>query len=165
MVGHLAIGASALADTKLSADATQLVVTEAKLFSPLASGVTNASYYDQAARNVACFAELLHRAGRSPDQMNRLSFIILAPVEQIDAGLFKRKMAKQSIRDKVCRRVDEYGDKAKTRWLNEWFLPVLTEVGIECLSWEEIIDHINSLDSAYGQDLHGFYELCIRHNR
>lgn len=53
VIGHVTIGDSALADTKLVEGATQLVVTEVKLFSLLSRGVTNAAHFDQAARNVA----------------------------------------------------------------------------------------------------------------
>ena len=40
------------------------VVFEAKLFSLLSKRVTNAPFFDQVALNVACIAEVWHRAGR-----------------------------------------------------------------------------------------------------
>jgi hypothetical protein len=53
VIGHVIIGANATVDLILRTDASQLVVTEAKLFSPLAPGVANAPFFNQAARTVA----------------------------------------------------------------------------------------------------------------
>ncbi len=135
------------------------------LFAGLSSGVSHAGYFDQAARNVACLAEVLHRAGRRPNQFSSLGFLVLAPAEQITAGVFDKEMSIQSIRDKVCRRVSEYSDSAKDRWLREWFLPTLTKAWVECLSWERIIDHVKALDPTFGADLDEFYNLCLQFNR
>ncbi len=135
------------------------------MFSKLTPHVSNAGYFDQAARNVACLAEVLHRAGRHPEQLGSLGFFVLAPAEQIDAGVFKIEMTKQSIRDKVSRRVSEYGDILKDQWFDEWFLPTLDRACVECLSWEGIIDHVNAVDSRFGVDLRGFYDLCLQFNR
>ena len=164
VIGHFGFSGST-AEVRLADDATQMTVTEAKLFAKLSPGVSHAGYFDQAARNVACLAEVLHRTGRRPYQFTALGFLVLAPAERIDAGVFEKKMTKQSIRDKVCRRVSEYGDPAKDRWLLEWFLPTLTKARVECLSWESIIHHVNSLDSRFGADLSEFYNLCLQFNR
>ena len=164
VIGHFGFSGPT-AEVRLADDATQMMVTEAKMFSRLSRGVKNASYFDQAARNVACLAEVLHRAGRRPDQFTSIGFLVLAPAEQIDAGEFDKEMTKQSICDKVSRRVSEYGDSAKDRWLLEWFSPTLTKTCVECRSWEGIIDHVNSLDSRFGADLHEFYNMCLQYNR
>ena len=61
VVGHFQIGKKGRTDLKLLPGATQFIVLEAKIFSSLSPGVTHASYYDQAARTVACMAEVLRR--------------------------------------------------------------------------------------------------------
>ena len=66
VVGHFSIGDQGKADLSLRHDATQLLVLEAKMFSELSSGVTNAGYFNQAARNVACIAEVFHRVNMFP---------------------------------------------------------------------------------------------------
>jgi hypothetical protein len=66
VIGHFSIGDEGKTDLTLLPNATQFLVLEAKMFSGLSSGVTNARYYDQAARNVACMAEVLCRAERNP---------------------------------------------------------------------------------------------------
>jgi hypothetical protein len=97
-----------LANTKLAEGATQFIVTEAKLFSPLSSRVTNAAYFDQAAKNVACIAEVLCRATRKPEEFASLGFFVIAPDEQIRRHLFETFISKPSIQNKVLRRVEEY---------------------------------------------------------
>ena len=54
VIGQFEIGRSSRAGLHLAADATQFIVTEAKMFSGLSAGTTRAPEYDQAARNVAC---------------------------------------------------------------------------------------------------------------
>ncbi len=62
------------------------VVLEAKMFGNLSAGVKNASYFNQAARNVACIAELLKRPGRPVTEFKALGFYVLAPASQIRQG-------------------------------------------------------------------------------
>lgn len=163
VVGHFDVGLSA--DPMLTHGAKQILVIEAKLFSPLSPGVTHARYYDQAARNVGCLAEVLHRAGRRPDQFTSLGFLLVAPGEQITAGVFDPEMTKESIREKVSLRVSAYCDLAKDRWFREWFSPTLAETRVECLSWEVIVDHVKLSDSWFGAELHDFYARCLQFNR
>lgn len=169
VIGHVAIGSAALADTRLNPDAEQFVVTEAKLFSPLSSGVRHASYYDQAARNVACMAEVLCRAGRRPESLRSLAFLVVAPGAQIDLGLFKALLSRESIRAKVSRRIGEYEPErqgAKKRWMEEWFLPTLEHAQVMALSWEDILEHMEQADGLYAvADLKAFYSRCLEFNR
>ena len=73
VLGHFTIGDPGTAGLNLLPDARQLVVIEGKLFNRLSAGVKNAPYYDQAARSVACIAEVLRRAGREPEAMDDLA--------------------------------------------------------------------------------------------
>jgi hypothetical protein len=165
VIGHVAIGDAALADTTLIAGGAQFVVTEAKLFSPLAQRVTNAAYFDQAARNVACIAEVLFRAHRRPEGLSAIGFLVLAPQEQITRNLFQRELSLESLQDKVSRRVSEYELPEKDGWFRDWFLPTLKHLNIASLSWEQVMGHINSTDAQFGQELGYFYENCIKFNR
>jgi hypothetical protein len=168
VIGHVLIGDASLADTKLADDAKQFIVTEAKMFSPLSPGVTRASYFDQAARNVACIAEILFRAKREPAQMSSLGFFVLAPDEQISRGIFARETAKVSIREKVLRRVSAYSTSdrdAKERWHQDWFLPTLEHIRLDVIGWEQVIATVSAKDAAFGSDLAEFYKDCLRFNR
>jgi hypothetical protein len=65
VIGNVTIGDSALADATLAEGAKQFIVVEAKLFSPLSPRVTNASYFDQAARQTLLERRLhAHRTER-----------------------------------------------------------------------------------------------------
>jgi hypothetical protein len=168
VVGHVMIGDAALANTKLLDHATQFIVTEAKLFSPLSSGVRNASYFDQAARNVACVAEVLCRALQRPEELTTLSFLVIAPSEQVSRKLFSNEISKDSIKSKVSRRIAEYplpDREKKEEWQHNWFFPTLLNIKIDILGWEEIINFIRDHDSIFGSELSEFYSECLKVNR
>jgi hypothetical protein len=168
VIGHVTIGTRALANTQLSRNALQFIVIEAKLFSPLSPRVTHAAYFDQAARNVACMAEVLCRADRPPQELSSLGFFVLAPREQVARQIFSREISRASIERKVTQRVSEYPAPeraAKEQWLREWFLPMLSQMEVECLCWEDIIDSIRVQDAEFGSELSEFYGECLRFNR
>ena len=124
--------------------------------SGLSRGTTRAKDFDQAARNVACIAEVLQRASRAPDAMTSLAFLVTAPKAQIEAGIFGELVIKPSVRGKVVERVAGYLGE-KDEWLHEWFEPVLELVGVELLSWEELLE-------GAPEALREFYGLCLKYN-
>jgi len=163
VIGHFKIGEGAKANLVLSSDATHFVVLEAKMFSKLSSGIKHASYFDQAARNVACMAETMKRAPCSPSKLTSLGFYVLAPQGQIEQGIFAADLNRDSIKGKVERRVKEYG--GQDDWFGQWFIPTLARIKIEALSWEEIIFTIRNSDPDAGHELAEFYKLCLRYNK
>ena len=84
-------------DLELEPHATQFTVAEAKVGCPLSKGTSNARYFDQAARNVACMAEVIARAGKEPSGFDRLEFVVLAPRYSIDKGTFSDELTRSSI--------------------------------------------------------------------
>jgi hypothetical protein len=163
VIGHFEIGEGAKANLILSSDATHFVVLEAKIFSKLSSGVKHASYFDQAARNVACMAETIKRAPCSPSNFTSLGFYVLAPQAQIGQGIFAADLNRDSIKGKVERRVKEYGKRDD--WFRQWFIPTLGGIKIEALSWEELIVTIRNSDPDAGHELDEFYKLCLQYNQ
>jgi len=143
--------------------ARQLVVIEAKVHSPLSGGTRNAPTYDQAERSVACIAEVLSRAGRRPDQMNSLAFLVAAPLENLDKGAIAAKLEKSSIEAAVRLRAQAFSPELDP-WLEQWFLPTLERIIIASLSWESLIGDIQGLDKSTGQDFATFYEKCLEYN-
>lgn len=95
VIGHILVGQSGKTDLELIPNATHSVVLEAKLFSGLSKGVTNAKYYDRAARNVSCIAEVLRQADHNPESLLHLGFYVLAPKSLIKSRLFSRHLAKK----------------------------------------------------------------------
>jgi len=165
VIGHFEIGKNADGDLTLNEGATQLVVTEAKMFSKLSAGVTNAKYYNQAARNVACIAEIVSRAGIAPALFEDIAFYVVAPRTRIDEGVFSTEMTKDNIRETVQRRVSEYEDQARQQWFEEWFLPTLEAVGLRCITWEELLAVVLEHSEAEGKELSDFYTRCIEFNK
>ena len=164
VLGHFHIGDPGTAALSLDSSATQLVVIEAKLFARLSAGVRNAPYYDQAARSVACMAETLRRADRDPDTMDDLSFLVLAPRDRLDDGVFEWDIAAESIRRKVRRRVEDYAGE-RDHWFRHWFEPTWRRLDIRSLSWEDLIDAIAFHSPHDGHVIDCFYGQCLRFNR
>jgi len=164
VIGDFKIGRAAKANLILSRDATHFVVLEAKIFSKLSSGVKHAVFFDQAARNIACMAEVLRLAGRSPSECSSLGFYVLAPKSQIEGGIFKKDLNRDSVREKVERRVKEYEGK-KDEWFLKYFIPALDCIKIEALSWEELIDTVRKYDPGAENELEQFYALCLQYNK
>ena len=163
VIGHFIIGSTGKTDFSLLSNALQLVACEAKMFSSLSSGIKNARYFDQAARNVACIAEVLRRANRHPSEVPTLGFCVLAPESQIERGIFAKEIKRESIHSKVQQRVGEYGG-VKDQWYKEWFQPTLHNIEIRTLSWEETIEDIRDHDADSGDAIERFYQHCVKFN-
>jgi hypothetical protein len=161
VVGHIAVGTQAKADLDLSPAVKQFTVVEAKVGSPLSSGTSNAKYFDQAARNVACMAEVLGRAELDPSGLDRVDFVVLAPRDSISKGTFAEEMTAASIWAKVRKRVSEY-DGALDLWFESRFKPLMARVKLHSLSWEEAIEWIAANSPSVRRDLETFYDQCLR---
>jgi hypothetical protein len=141
--------------------ATQLIVAEAKIHSPLSSGTRHAPKFDQAARNVACIAELLKRVNRQPSEFQSLKFVIIAPQEHILE--ITTKLKQSSIEKAVRSRAEDFSPQLDP-WLQEWFLPTLETIKIEPFAWEQLIRDIAAVDEHASQGLALFYERCLKYN-
>ena len=160
VVGHITIGRQAKADLELDKDVAQFTVVEAKVGSPLSAGTSNAKYFDQAARNVACMAEVVARSGANQSNISRLDFVVLAPQSSIDKGTFSEEISPSSIRSKVERRVAEYEGQLD-EWFAETFNPTMDRIKLYSLSWEESIDWIGERAPDVVDELSEFYGLCL----
>jgi hypothetical protein len=141
-----------------------MAVVEAKIYGKLSAGVKNAPFFDQAARSVACLAEVLRRADRPPEEMNSLGFFLVAPRVRIDEGLFEDDLAPRSIRRKVQARIEPYAGSLDP-WFRNWFEPTLRRLDIRLFGWEDLLEEIAFRDMASGQMLDSFYGRCLRYNR
>jgi hypothetical protein len=164
IIGHIKIGRDRKTDATVEANASHLVITEAKMFSRLSAGVKNAPYFNQAARYAACMAELLNRSNRNPAKIRRLGLYVLAPEETIGYGCFEMFLDKKDIRQRVERRVRAY-EGAKDQWLQDCFLPTLGHIKIQSVSWESVLGYIGSVDSTFAMSLNDFYRKCMVFNR
>lgn len=168
VIGHFEIGKNRGTDLTLLPTATTFKVLEAKMLSRLSKGIKNAPYYNQAARNVACIAEILRRANRSPLTMTSVSFYVIAPKIQIERTFFSKELSKEDIRKNVEQRVKDHDTEHKTdkgEWFQNWFLPTLERADIQSISWEDILVHVKKVDSDTGSDLDNFYDKCRQYNK
>lgn len=163
VIGQILIGEKGKADLELAPDAAQFVVVEAKINAPLASGTSHAPGFDQAARNVACMAEVLRRANRPPHEMEKLAFIVLAPQRSIAAGRFSRELDPAGMRGKIRDRVAAY-DGDLDDWYDEWARPTLASISVHALSWERAIHDLGEMKAEAARSLQAFYELCLDFN-
>lgn len=161
LIGHFSIRPGERAEATLVRDTRQVVVIEAKLGSPLSSGVTNARGYDQAARNVACIANMLAVAKLDPASVQRLGFYVIAPKRQIESGVFGELVTKPSIHRKVAERIVQY-EGARDGWFRDAFEPLLEHIDIGVLSWESILDLVEVRGSQDGY--RQFYSQCLTFN-
>ena len=127
VIGDFVIGANREGDMTLVEGALRILVTESKMFSKLSSGVKNASYFNQAARNVACLAEAICRAQIIPSSLKNIGFFVIAPEQQIKKGIFARHITPNNILNKVSQRVAEYQDPKKTNGLKNGLFQHLRE--------------------------------------
>ena len=162
-IGNIYITEGTRRGLSLEQNASHFVVTEAKMFSGLSKGVTNAPYYNQAARTVACIAEVLYRAEINPKKMGSLGFYVFAPESQIDNETFEDYVTKDSIKENVEERANAY-EGSKDDWLEKWFTPTMKKIEIGIISWEELIDFIKDNDKPFGEEILKFYSLCKEFN-
>ena len=165
VIGDFVINTDQEGDLSLAEGASRILVTEAEMFGKLSHGTRNAKYFNQAARTVACIAELLCRAQIPPNKFNAIGFYVLAPATQIQDGVFGQYMSPGIMVDVVKQRVSEYQGPGKEKWLTDWFMPTLENIRIREIAWEEIINLIKELDQPFGVELETFYQKCLSFNQ
>lgn len=161
-IGQFNVGRSGKTDLVLREGACHLTILEAKLFSDLSKDVTNAPGFDQAARTVACIAEVLHRANIEPEAMSSIGYFLLAPREKIEEDRMAALLDKRSIERKVRQRVEAYGGE-KDAWLQAAFLPLMDSIKIGAISWEEVVDLIERTEPDAGRQFAQYYHSCLKY--
>ena len=147
VIGHFKIGNKGKGDINLDKDAHQFKVLEAKMLSKLSSKISNVSYYNQAARSVACMAKVVSMNNIDIENFDDVGFHVLAPREQIEIKQsFKNYTDKENIKNIVLRRVQEYDNTDKNEWYENWFVSLLEHMDVKCISWEQTIEFIRRKD-------------------
>lgn len=164
VIGHFTLKPGGRGDINLSPDATQLVVVEAKMFSPLSAGTTRAPSFNQAARNVACMAHVVAEAQVPLDRLTEFSFVVLAPEQQLALSEFGDLVHKDSIARVVSDRVAAYSGHFDS-WHRDAYAPAHERINVRPISWESAIAEIAKHDRDYGVELEQFYAQCIRFNQ
>ena len=164
VVGHFAMREDTKRGLKLTDDGSQFIVIEAKMYAPLTAGTTRIPWYEQAARSVACMAQLLCTAGRPLECFTSLGFFVVAPMERVETH--RPALNQEALRDKIARRIADYADELVQRqtWKNEWFDPLVERMTLDCITWESIIERARGSNPAFGDSLDAFYGRCKEFN-
>lgn len=150
---------------KLRKDATQFVVIEAKMSSPLSEGVDYSSKYNQAARTVACMVQEIEIANISASDINSLGYYVIAPEKYLKfpKEKFSTYVDKDSISQSVENRIDDYAGREihneLENWYEEVFTPSLKHFNVKSFSWKDIIDIIDD------ESVSEFHQRCLAFNK
>jgi hypothetical protein len=148
-------------DARLLAGATQFIVIEAKMGSPLSKGVKNATTFNQAARNVACMLQMLTDTGQERTVAN-LAFLVFAPSQRIDEGYFSAPLERSGIKQAILDRDEETANHKE--WCERHLDLVVDRMRIEAVAWEELLGEITEQEAGYGAQLFAFYQRCCKYN-
>ena len=117
---------------------------------------------------MACVAEVLGRATRGPSNLSHLGFYVVAPKSQVEGGVFEKHLKRDSICEKVKRRVRQYKGREdegeKNEWYVRWFEPTLQQIAVHVLKWEDLIGTIREQDPSSAALIAEFYQQCLRFN-
>ena len=175
VIGHFTIQNHGKGDIKLEDGVKQFKVIEAKMYSPLSKGTSNCPYYNQAARNIACMAEVIRRTSEEVGSLDLdsldLAFYVIAPEIQKKEKMISI-LNSDSIKECVEKRVSEYRNQKeyeeKKAWLKNSFLHIWGKMRkdkeIDFISWESILDDVKKNDVKCGATLEKFYNKCLEYN-
>jgi hypothetical protein len=146
---------------------SKLTIIEAKIFSEFSPNITHASFYNQAARYIACITETIDRADKIKQLKDlSLNFYLLVPEEQYN-NKKSSALDKNNIRKVVQRRVYQYkkeDDYAKRKlWLNEVFEKILDKIVIKPISFEDIISELKAY--RFFKEIEDYYQKCLYYNK
>lgn len=135
-----------------------VIVIEAKIGSKLARKTTHHSGYNQAARNIACLAQLI--MDESDSYKTKCAFIVLGPREK--AKSWEGKVPNQDLLDGADEIIQKTHCEKPTQYDKNDQNKVLETAGLivkRVISWEEIIESMQKADTTGAcETLKWFYE-------
>ncbi len=153
----------------LELQGNDLKIIEAKINSEFSGGVTNAKFYNQSARYIACITETIDKAKKF-NVLNDLTlgFYLTVPEKQFELkNSFKSALNKDYIFETVEKRVEQYkGEKEynqKKLWLETKFRPVLEKIIIKPIFYEKIILELQ--EYKFVDKISAYYKMCLDYNK
>ena len=147
----------------------KLNVFEAKIYSKFSKNVSNAPFYDQVSRYIACITETIDKANKI-ENLNELTigFYLTIPKEKFQNTMnYKKCLDKKHILKTVKERVEQYkNDKdfnLRKEWFEKKFTPVLEKIIIEPIFYETIITELQGC--KYINEVKSFYDSCLMYNK
>lgn len=168
-----AIGEFQIGDDKnkgsLILTGNKLKIIEAKINSGFSKGVTNAKFYNQASRYIACIAETIDKANKI-SQLNKLSldfYLILPETQYKGKHQFEKFLDKDFIFETVTKRVEQYKKQndfeKRLLWLESTFKDVLAQIVIKPIFYENVISKLEKY--RFYNEIKTYYELCKDYNK
>lgn len=102
-------------------------------------------------------AHTASKAGIPANKLASYGFYVICPNSRV--GHFTSLTKKESIRAKVRKRVEGYGGD-KHDWFTETFLPHLEAMQVGIVSWEDVLDHMES--NGADHQFREFYNTCCK---
>lgn len=93
---------------------------------------------------------------------------MVAPVDQIESGVFTEQMKRQSIENKVRSRIDDFeksdtpSDFGKYRQV---FDELMQRIDLRCWSWETTVEAIATARPSQSDIAKRFYKRCQEYNQ
>jgi hypothetical protein len=162
VIGHFRFRPGGRGDIEILPGAKQFSVVEAKMGSLLSVGISNADFFNQAARNVACIANMV-ALSQATSTLERLSFTVIAPQRRIDEKAFEDQLDVRSLTETVRKRTSMFDGK-QDDWFSAAFMSLLPRIQVQAVSWERVIERIASFDEHTGDELREFLSSCLRFN-
>jgi hypothetical protein len=167
VVGKFNIGSgSNKGDLSLTSSCDFFYVVEAKMYSPLSKGITNAPTYNQAARYVACIADLLVKARLTNTTFQKLAFYVIMPKSKAMIIDTSKILKQENLIKTIQNRINQFEKyplnqefKSLTWLMNNLDDFVKSKIEVDLFSWEEILDFIK--DTELGM----FYKKCEIYNK
>lgn len=156
----------------LKPDCDFFYVIEAKMGSSLSSGTANAEEYNQAARNIACIAELwiqqqlkkqpnLKIKDLKAEEVPKFGFYVLLPEGHHKRQGIELTLTKTEIIKKITKRIEDIPEADVNQsiyWLKENLNTLMDKLSIKAITWEEILKAIGN------SSLNDFYAKCKIYN-
>ena len=152
----------------ISNNNASVVIVEAKMGSELASGITHADDYNQAARNIACLATLLMKKSPNKDDSEALAknsaFYVFAPKSKIDEwkdsekdpnAMIETAWSTISNQKRTLKRTAREEEK-NIEDLKEFVTPIVNNS--IAISWEEVIESMKADTTGACETSKWFYE-------
>ena len=134
-------------DIEIRDSSTGVIIVEAKMGSELASGITNSSNYNQAARNIACLAKLLNNQKISKEIISESAFVVLAPRYKLEE--WKSRTPPQKMIEDAWEIIECQSRTRKKNCDSDTFKSVVKDIinNSIALSWDDVIEAIQPNDT------------------
>ena len=151
-----------------------LKIVEAKINSEFSQGVTNAKFYNQSARYIACITETIDRANKINNLTDlSINFYLTVPKPRyLEKPSYRASLDKKNIYNVVKKRVEQYKNENSNNcsdydnrklWLSSKFCKVLEKTIIKPVFYEDVIADLQGY--KFANEINNYYTMCLEYNK